>query len=96
MKHKYKARWPLIAGILFAFQTAAQTTADPSTDLIKNTDQTQSASPNEKPTAQKDTVSPAVDAPAPAPAPASAASIIDYEASEQVSEDLSVAFPVDI
>ena len=92
MKHKYKARWSLIAGILFAFQTAAQTTADPSTDLIKNTDQTQSASPNEKPTAQKDTVSPAVDA----PAPASAASILDYEASEQVSEDLSVAFPVDI
>ena len=94
MKHKYKAGWSLIAGILFAFQTAAQTPADPSTDLSKNTDQTQSASPNEKPTAQEDTARPSVDTSA--PASTSAASILDYEASEQVSEDLSVAFPVDI
>lgn len=37
-----------------------------------------------------------VEEPTPEPAPASSEDPFDYEATEQISEDLSVSFPVDI
>jgi hypothetical protein len=49
------------------------------------------ADPNEPDAAQENA---AVEGPADAAAPAG--SPLDYEASEQISEDLSVSFPVDI
>ncbi len=53
----------------------------------------------EPPPAQESSPAPADDATEPAPPPASAApdrNPSDYEASEQISEDLSVSFPADI
>src|SRR6056300_1511609 len=92
MNHLPKVKWLLIAGVLFAIQAAALApeTANTGANATQDTDQTQAANSAEPSASQS---SPASTSPDSAP---SAASILDYEASEQVSEDLSVAFPVDI
>lgn len=92
MNHICKARWLLITGVLCALQAVAQVpeSEDSRAEAAQDTNQTQAASSTEPPTSQSGTTNPSPDT------PPSAAAILDYEASEQVSEDLSVAFPVDI
>jgi cytoskeletal protein RodZ len=92
MNHVPEVKWLLIAGVLFAFQAAALAPETTSTgdNATQDTDQTQVASSPEPSALESSSAS---NSPEAAP---SAASILDYEASEQVSEDLSVAFPVDI
>ena len=89
MNHVPEVKWLLIAGVLFAFQAAALAPETTSTgdNATQDTDQTQVASSAEPSASESSSASNSPDA---------AASILDYEASEQVSEDLSVAFPVDI
>jgi hypothetical protein len=92
MNHVPEVKWLLIAGVLFGFQAAALApeTTNTGANATQDTDQTQVASSAEPSASESSSASNSPDA-----AP-SAASILDYEASEQVSEDLSVAFPVDI
>lgn len=92
MNHVPKVTWLLIAGVLFAFQAAALAPENANTgaNTTQDTDQTPAAGAAEPSASESSSASNSQDA-----AP-SAESILDYEASEQISEDLSVAFPVDI